>query len=146
MVNARHFLGTARKLLESAPTEADQRSSVSRTYYAVHGIIWAALKQKVPWPLLKKRFDRGHVTHRPLRECLSESPDEEIKEIAKEFDQLWDLRVLADYKLEKPWGAARAGRELQNSIDLLLDIRSVGEDKIAKHVSEYLGKIPDGRQ
>ena len=141
-MNARDFLGTAPKPPEGAPTEADQRSSVSRTYYAVHGIIWAALKQKVPWPQLKKRFDRDRVVHRPLRECLSEGPDEEIKEIAKEFDQLWDARVLADYKLEKAWPAARADRELKNSIDMLLEIRSVGEDKIVKHVGEYLGKLP----
>ena len=141
-MDARDFVGTARTLLQGTPTEADQRSSASRTYYAVHGIIWAVLKQKVPWPLLKKRFDRGHVTHRPLRECLSESPDEKIKEIAKDFDQLWDARVLADYKLEKAWPAARAGRVLKDSIDLLLDIRSVGEDKIAEHVGEYLGKLP----
>ena len=137
------FLGTAQRLLTGSPTEADGRTAVSRSYYAVYGVMCSVLRSKIPEGFLRRRFSRrDYVHHKPLRQCLSEGPDEDVKDIAKEFDHLWDARVVADYKLDRTWEIDRASKELGNAADLLDDIDAVGEGKIARHVSSYLQKLP----
>ncbi|OOQ70149.1 hypothetical protein C1S86_11310 [Vibrio parahaemolyticus] len=96
------FLQTAKQLIESDnSTEADQRSAISRSYYAMYHKVLSIL-DKEPWSYSGQGCHASLITYLQNDAANEESIDHrQLKRLSYQLRQSRDNRVIADYELEK---------------------------------------------
>ena len=91
-MKAIRFLKTAEKLKEETP-EADSRTSISRSYYAIIHLVKEMLEQEK----ININREQTHLLHNIFFECNNSK----VKAIGNHMSSLQIARVKADYKLSE---------------------------------------------
>lgn len=125
-MNPLEFLTTA-ETLSKLSGEADWRSSISRSYYALYQLFRVEI---IKWPVAireKAGLGKGHlVNHDRLCMCMKSHGDARIKEMGEYLETLKQSRHDADYPIDKKVKREQAEQELQNARDLESGINSYG--------------------
>lgn len=93
-MDPREFLDLARALYEDSPGEAAFRTSVGRSYYALHNLIVMFLEKN------EMHMGRAGAKHKTAVLMLQEAGIPEISEVATELSDLLVERNMADYELK----------------------------------------------
>ncbi|RSD31970.1 HEPN domain-containing protein [Vibrio pectenicida] len=96
------FLETAKRIIESENcSEADQRSAISRSYYAMYHKVLSIL-DKEPWTYSGRGCHASLITYLEKDSANEESIEQsQLRRLSYLLKQSRDSRVLSDYKLEK---------------------------------------------
>ncbi|MDH6024956.1 hypothetical protein [Vibrio splendidus] len=96
------FLHTAKNLINSEnKTEADERSAISRSYYAMYHKVLSILDNE-PWTYGGKGCHASLITYLEKDAANEESIDHrQLKRLSYQLKQSRDNRVIADYELQK---------------------------------------------
>lgn len=96
------FLETAKRILESENcSEADQRSAISRSYYAMYHKVLSILDNE-PWTYDGKGCHASLITYLEKDSANEESIDHrQLRRLSYQLKQSRDNRVIADYELGK---------------------------------------------
>lgn len=136
------FLETAADL-SSGVREADWRTSIGRSYYALFLALREALLAGIPRRLLSSGGGR-RLGHDFLVRCLKNCGDSDVNEIG---DILFDLKIKrhdADYDLAVRIDRQAATHALGDAKRLAEHVDRVGAARIAGHVSRLLEVSPYG--
>ncbi len=142
MMRPREFLETAADL-SSGVREADWRTSIGRSYYALFLALREVLLAGDPRRLLSSGGGR-RLGHEFLVRCLKNCSDADVNEIG---DILFDLKIKrhdADYDLSVRIDRQAATRSLADAKNLAEHVDRVGGERIATHVSRLLEVSPYG--
>jgi uncharacterized protein (UPF0332 family) len=95
-MDPRDFLDVAQNLLKDYQGEAAFRTSVSRSYYALHNYMSNFI--------VAEKFDLGKdkSRHKKIYQYLHNCGIEDIKDVATVLDDLLDERNRADYEMNRP--------------------------------------------
>jgi uncharacterized protein (UPF0332 family) len=129
------FIDTAEKLLiTDAPTEADIRSAISRSYYAVfhHTLLW--WKSNAPFPNYK---DRAHVK---VQMALFNAGIPAAKDFSKDLRLLSNDRRKADYELTLKYDLANGQTTLDRARLAIAAFDALDKTALADGVEDYLRK------
>ena len=92
-MNPLNFLDTAAKLTTGNPTEADIRSAISRSYYAVYHHVLSWWKSQAGFP------DYRDTAHAKIRMALFNAGIPDAKNFSSDMRALNEERRNADYEL-----------------------------------------------
>lgn len=95
-VKARDFLGTADRLLKTGVDEADLRSSISRSYYAVFSLV------------KRKTITGASYTGTGDHSTARREVEWRWSDLSDDFTSLQDARIESDYKLDTTVSRGRA--------------------------------------
>jgi hypothetical protein len=138
------FLYTAEHLWRNGAKEADWRSSISRSYYAVYWMIGDEFLRAIPLMLLQSASlarKRDHLVHERLPMVLKGSTDAKIQELGEALDNLRMARVKADYHLDKTISQENASNEHDNASYLRDELLNYGIAKLATAIRHELQAI-----
>ena len=134
------FLQTAEYLWRTGAGEADWRSSISRSYYALYWMISDQMLKDIPRILLQSASlcRKDHIVHERLQLMLRGSGDDKIKSFGEHLNGLRLARIDADYQLCKLISKARAEREFGNATALRDELHVYGVPKLVKAIWQEL--------
>ncbi len=133
-MNPLDFLDTAERLIANNPTEADIRSAISRSYYAVYHLMLSWWRSNDPFPDYK---DRGHAK---IQMALWNVGISAVKAFSVELKLLNGDWRKADYELAVTFDV-ESGRTILERARLAISTFD-GLDKIAlsEGIEDYLRK------
>ena len=133
-MNHLDFLNTAKKLITTEnPTEADIRSAVSRSYYAVyhHVLLWW---KTTDFPDYK---DRGHAK---IQMALFNAGIHAAKNFSRNLKELNTSRRYADYELAIKFNLKRGLRILTRACRAIADFDAIDKNTLSDGIENYLRK------
>jgi len=121
-MKAIRFLDTADNLKNSSH-EADFRTSISRSYYAIFNLVIEMLR--------KEKVGIGRRQTHNLHNFFSNCKSVDVKAIGKNISTLQHERIIADYKLSEKIKKTHAGINYRLACKTKEDITSLfeGDDK-----------------
>ena len=130
-MNPKDFIETAAHLKDQ-DGEHYVRTSISRSYYAVHLHICQFISKAF---LGGKKFK--HNRHKNILHCLNRCDAKDIKEIGAMLSDLLQGRIDADYKMDKIITPQKCEDIYDDACELLLDFESkiiinTNKQKLAK--------------
>lgn len=137
-MKAIRFLNTADNLKDSSH-EADARTSISRSYYAIIHLV----KEKLGQEEIEIGRKQTHLLYNIFHNCNNEY----VRAIGSQISTLHDARIKADYKLSKKVKKTQArtnykiARKIEEDITALFE----GDDKedIVKQARMFSGAGPN---
>ncbi|MCY3023234.1 MAG: hypothetical protein NTW87_30015 [Planctomycetota bacterium] len=138
------FLHTAEDLWRNGIREADWRSSISRSYYAVYWMIGEEFLKTMPLILLQSvslARKKDHLVHEKLPMVLKGSSDAKIQELGEALENLRLARVKADYHLASAISQVKAEDEYGNATDLRDELQKYGVLNLATVVQRDLQTV-----
>jgi hypothetical protein len=136
------FLTTAENLVLSE-READWRTCISRSYYALYLLIIEEMRKTISPALLGSIsfYRNGMFLHAELSRFLKASSDVQIRRFGEHLDNLRSARIAADYYMHKPVSRQKAAGEFENAINLRDELHRYGVPNLAKTVRSDLQKV-----
>ena len=134
-MNNLDFLDTAEKLMEADnPTEADIRTAISRSYYAVyhHVLLW--WKSNEGFPDYK---DRGHAK---IQMALHNAGTSDIRDFSNNLKNLNTGRRKADYELEVSFDLLEGQRILDLAHNAIAIFDAIDKVALQEGIEDYLRK------
>ena len=137
-MKAIRFLDTADKLKDSTP-EADARTSISRSYYAIIHLV----KEKLGQEEIEIDKKQTHNLHNFFFNCRSR----DVRAIGEHISTLQHARIKADYKLSEKVKKIHARTNYRIARKIEEDITSLfeGDDKedIVKQARNFFSTGPN---
>ena len=139
-MDPKDFLLTAHDLIASHRREADLRSAVSRSYYAVYLLIACAVKSDIPLALRQQRSlgDKERVPHDRLAKILKECGHDRLEGIGTLLSNLKAGRVESDYHPDKVVDLRRAKKHLATAQRVCERIETIGLTTLTAVLRIYL--------
>jgi uncharacterized protein (UPF0332 family) len=134
-MNHLDFLDTATKLMSvHAPTEADIRSAISRSYYAVyhHVLLWWKSNRQFP-----NYRDRGHAK---IRMALFNAGLPDARDFSNTLKRLNSHRQDADYELTIKFDRNMGQMVLNRARNAITAFDALDKTALADGVEDYLRK------
>ena len=121
MTTPLEILEDAEQLGEKSPDPARQRTVISRSYYAAYHHVRLHNRARA------YRYSRRGGMHKEFLDFLDRSADRDLQWAGSRLNDLYSLRLLADYRLEHPLPPNAAGRCLEDAREIIEDILAVEE-------------------
>jgi len=135
IMNPLDFLDTATRLIATAnPTEADIRSAISRSYYAVYHYVLSWWKSNARFPDFK---DRGHAK---IQIALLNAGIPTVKDFSRDVKELNENRRKADYELGMRFELENGRTILDLAHRSIVVFNALDKVALAEGVSNYLRK------
>jgi len=131
-MKAIRFLDTADKLKDSTP-EADARTSISRSYYAIIHLV----KEKLGQEAIEINRKQTHLLYNIFHNCNNK----DVRAIGSQMSTLHDARLKADYKLSEKVKKAHAGMNYRLACKAKEAITSLFEGDDKKDIVEQARKF-----
>lgn len=137
-MEAIRFLNTANNLKESSH-EADARTSISRSYYAIFHLVIKMLR--------KEKVGIGKRPSHKLHNIFHNSNNNAVRAIGRHISTLQHERIKADYKLSEKVKKTHARMNYRLACKTKEDITSLfeGDDKkdIVEQAQKFFGAGPN---
>ena len=140
-MDPKDFLLTAHDLIASHRREADLRSAVSRSYYAVYLLIARAVKSDIPLALRQQCSlgDKRRVPHDRLVGVLKDCAHDKLEGIGTLLSNLKAGREESDYYPDKVVDLKRAEKHLAMARRVCERIESIGLTTLTAVLRTYSG-------
>jgi len=134
-MNHLDFLNTAEKLISTnSATEADIRSAISRSYYAVYHHVLSWWKSNRRFPDYK---DRGHAK---IQMAIFNAGIPAVRVFSNDLRRLNQDRRKADYELEIPFDLRNGQRILTRARCAIADFDAINKSDLSDGIEDYLRK------
>jgi len=137
-MDGQDFLRIAKKLLKYN-TEANWRTSIGRSYYAIFNY----LKQECQ--ALHLRISEGPAGHGELKNYLHNCAIDEGIDIGSKIGDLYSQRIIADYKLNEKVEAKTAILMFEKAQDITKRFPLIDKTSFKTGVENYINILENSR-